>query len=186
MKRTVLFIGKPGCGKGTQAKILSDLTGWTVVSSGDLFRGIEKENSVLGYKVKQDLDQGLLMPSWFAIYLFQRTVFGHDGELIFDGFGRKTEEAKMVLEVLNWLERPLKVIHLQVPDEEIIERLIKRRAISGRLDDFSIEKRLEEYHQYTEPAIEIFRDVGIVSEVDGGKTNNIHQISKRIEELVNV
>lgn len=180
MKSATLFIGKPGCGKGTQAKILSERIGWPVISSGDLFRNIEKENSVLGNKVKSDLDQGFLMPSWFAIYLFQRSFFSSTTDVIFDGFGRKEDEARLIVEVFSWMERKLQVIHLHVSDDEIVKRLTKRRSISGRMDDYSIEKRLDEYHQYTSPAIEVFRSAGVLADVEGGKPKTIDEVAEEI------
>ncbi len=176
--RTILFIGKPGSGKGTQAKLISEKTGWSVFSSGDAFRAIAKEETPIGAKVKHDVDNGLLMPDWFASYLFQKTAFSIAPEsgVIFDGFARKVPEARIVSDTLIWLERPFKVVHIKVSDDNIRDRLTKRRAIENRVDDNSIEKRLEEYRTFTEPTIDAFREKGLLIEVDGnGTVEDIHK-----------
>ncbi|MBY0110800.1 nucleoside monophosphate kinase [Patescibacteria group bacterium] len=166
---TVLFIGKPGSGKGTQAALLSEATGWKVTASGDLFRALMKEETEVGRKMKGEVEQGLLAPDWFAMYLFQKSIlnFPLSEGVIFDGFGRKVPEAKVVVEVLHWLGRPFKAVHVKVSDAEIIDRLGKRAAVSGRADDHAVEKRLEEYRLYTDPSIEVFREAGALVEING-------------------
>lgn len=167
--QTILFIGKPGSGKGTQTKLLSEKTGWPILASGDMFRAFAKEETPAGRKYKGEMEAGLLAPDWFAAYLFERSVFGFlpDQGIIFDGFGRKVPEAKIVIDVLTWLERPFKVMHVKVSDQEIRERLAKRAAVSGRVDDGAIDKRLEEYRLYTDPSVEVFREAGRLIEVNG-------------------
>lgn len=166
---TVLFIGKPGSGKGTQTALLAEKTRWPTFSSGDMFRAFAKEESPAGRKYKQEMESGMLAPDWFAAYLFQKTVFGLDpaNGVIFDGFARKILEAKVVMDVLGWMDRPFTALHVKVSDEEIKDRLMKRGATSGRADDNAIEKRLEEYRLYTEPTIEMFRAEGKLIEVNG-------------------
>lgn len=166
---TVLFIGKPGSGKGTQSRLLSEKMGWKVVSTGDLFRAMAQEDSVVGRKTGEVIDNGLLMPPWFAIYLFQRAIFNAkaDEGLIFEGSGRKPSEAELIVETLTWLGRPFKAVHIKVSDEDIVARLTGRRGEVARADDHEIERRLEEYRTYTEAAIDIFRKSGHLIEVDG-------------------
>ena len=166
---TVLFIGKPGSGKGTQAALLSEATGWNATASGDLFRALMKEESHIGARLREEIEAGLLAPDWFAMYLFQQSILNvsPDDGVIFDGFGRKVPEARVVIDVLTWLKRPFTALHVRVPDEEIIERLGKRSLVSGRADDLNVEKRLEEYRLHTDPSIELFRSEGKLIEVDG-------------------
>ncbi len=85
---TIFFIGKPGCGKGTQAKLLSERTGWTVISAGQQFRAIAALDTRVGRKIKSEIEAGLLAPHWFAMYLFQKALFSlpSDASVIFDGF----------------------------------------------------------------------------------------------------
>jgi adenylate kinase len=182
---TVLFIGKPGSGKGTQASLLKEKTGWDIYASGDMFRAINKEDSFIG-RMKAEHEQGILAPQWFATYLFQKTIFSvpHETGVIFDGFGRKVPEAKLVIEILNWLERPFRAVHIKVSDEKIIERLTKRRGEADRADDHSIEKRLEEYREYTEPSIEVFREAGMLVEVAGD--TGVDEVAKAIQDALHL
>lgn len=170
--KTVFFIGKPGCGKGTQAKILAEKTGWSVFSSGRLFREIAGEDTPVGRKVKAENDAGELQPHWFAMYLYLKSLFSvpDDRGLIFDGFNRKVPEAVLVLESLAWLERPFKIINIAVSDEEVRRRIAGRKQEENRVDDDAVDERLKEYYENTEPAITIFRDAGVLVDINGEQT----------------
>lgn len=179
---TVLLIGKPGSGKGTQAKLLAEATGWPTIASGDLFRALIKGEDHVAKLMREEHEKGLLAPDWFATYLFQKSILpiAPTEGIIFDGFGRKVPEAKIVVDVLKWLERPFRAVHIKVSDAEIIDRLQKRSAVSGRADDSAIEKRLEEYRTFTEPSIEIFREAGYLVEVNG--EGAVEDIQKAIRD----
>lgn len=170
--RTIFLIGKPGCGKGMQAKLLSEKTGWAVFSAGKLFREIAQEDTPVGRKVKQENDVGLLQPYWFAIYLFFKTLFSlpTDRGVIFDGFCRKVPEAELVADSLRWLDRPFSIVHLVVSDDEIRHRIMLRKELESRADDSAVDERLKEYREYTEPAIEVFRKAGMLIEINGEQT----------------
>lgn len=167
--RTIFFIGKPGCGKGTQAKLLSEKTGWPIFASGKLFREIAQEDSPVGRKVKKENDAGELQPHWFAMYLYLRSLFSVPGDasVIFDGFNRKVPEAELVVDSLKWLSRPFVILEIKVSEESVRQRLVLRREKEGRADDSAVDERLEEYRAYTEPAIEVFRKEGRLIEIDG-------------------
>ncbi len=183
---TVLLIGKPGSGKGTQAKLLVEKTGWPTIASGDLFRALIKGEDHIAELMREEHEKGLLAPDWFATFLFQKSilpVLPEDG-IIFDGFGRKVPEAKIVIDVLKWLNRPFRAVHIKVSDAEIVDRLQKRSAVSGRADDSAIEKRLEEYRTFTEPSIEVFRDAGYLVEVNG--EGSVEDINKAILDGLNI
>ena len=144
--RTIFFIGKPGCGKGTQAKLLSEKTGWTVFASGKLFRELAQEDTPVGHKVKSENDAGNLQPHWFAMYLYLKALFTLPTEglsVIFDGFNRKVPEAELVIDSLKWLGRPFTILDIQVSDEEVRRRLALRKGIEGRADDSAVDERLE-------------------------------------------
>ncbi len=169
---TIFFVGKPGCGKGTQAELLAKATGWPVVSSGHEFRALAAEDTLLGRKVKAENDAGILQPHWFATYLFLKSLFDikSDVSVIFDGFNRKVPEAETVISSLNWLNRSFVVMHIKVSDDTVRLRLEGRSVTSGRADDHVVEERLKEFYEYTEPTIEVFRDAGVLVEVDGEQT----------------
>lgn len=167
--QTIFFIGKPGCGKGTQAKLLAETTGWTVLASGDQFRAIAKEDTPAGRKTKEEMEKGLLSPHWFAMYIYLKSLFGMpaDTDVIFDGFNRKEAEAQLIIDSLAWLGRPFKVLEIAVSDEEVHRRLDGRKMNSGRADDHYVETRLQEYDTYTTRALELFADMGALVHING-------------------
>lgn len=169
--QTVFFIGKPGCGKGTQARLLSERTGWPVRASGAEFRAIAAEDTAVGRKIKEELDQGMLAPHWFAMYLYQRALFSlpEGSDVIFDGFNRKVQEAELIVSSLEWIGRPFTVLEIDISDETVRERLAGRSRTSGRVDDHQdiVEERLEEYQEYTTKALDIFQRMGVLTKIDG-------------------
>jgi len=184
--RTIFFIGKPGCGKGTQAKLLSEKTGWPVFGSGQEFRKIAEEPTHVGKKVKQEIDAGILSPPWFAMYLYQKALFSvQEGQsVIFDGFNRKVPEAELIVASLKWLGRPFAILEIKVSDEEVQKRLALRKNIEGRMDDSVIDERLKEYREYTEPAIEVFRKAGTLIEINGEQTPE--EIAVDVRKVLNI
>ena len=167
--RTIFFIGKPGCGKGTQAKLLATRTGWPIIGAGAQFRDIAGEATPAGERTKRDIEQGLLMPHWFAMYLYLKGLFSLPGNssVVFDGFNRKEAEAELVISSLKWLERPFQVVEIKVSDKEVRRRLEGRKAQEGRADDESVDMRLREYNKFTKKAIRIFRKNGCLISVNG-------------------
>jgi adenylate kinase len=125
--------------------------------------------------VKSEINAGLLAPHWFATYLFLKNLFSlsERESIIFDGFSRKLPEAELAVESLDWLERAFSVIHLKVSDEEIKHRLALRKDVEGRVDDNAVDERLKEYREYTEPVIEMFRNKGMLIEIDGERTRDV-------------
>lgn len=170
--RTIFFVGKPGCGKGTQAKLLAEHTSWPVFGSGAEFRKIAQEPTAVGKKVKEEVDAGLLSPPWFAMYLYQKALFSvAEGQsVIFDGFNRKVPEAELIVDSLTWLVRPFKIINIVISDEEAAKRIAIRKLASDRVDDQFVPERLKEYNKFTKDAIEVFRRAGALIEVNGEQT----------------
>ena len=126
----------------------------------------------MGHKVKEENDAGLLQPHWFAMYLFLKTLFSIPGEtsVIFDGFCRKVPEAELVIDSLRWLNRSFTVLNVQISDDTVLRRLALRKGVEGRADDSVVDERLKEYHEYTEPALKVFRTAGVLVDVDGEPT----------------
>lgn len=167
--RTIFFIGKPGSGKGTQAKMLSEVTGWRVVSSGQQFRAMAEEDTPVGQKVKAENDAGMLEPYWLATHLYLKALFlvRADEGVIFDGSGRKVQEAELVIDSLKWLGRSFIVLNIQISDESVRKRLALRKEVEGRADDSAVDERLKEYHEHTEPVIDLFQKEGVLIEING-------------------
>ncbi len=168
-KPIIFFIGKPGSGKGTQAQLLSEVTGWPVVGTSGGLRDIVATGTAVGHKLKETMDAGLLSPYWLAAYVYLKILFGipEGGTVIFDGTSRTLREAEIVTESLKWLGKPFHIFHLHVPDEEVHKRINLRKEKESRKDDHVIGKRLEEYYASTEQAIELYRTTGMLTEIDG-------------------
>ena len=168
--RTIFFVGKPGCGKGTQAKLLAERTGWPIFASGKLFRDIATQDTPLGRRVQEEVNKwGLLGPPWLAMYLYLESLFSlpPGQSAIFDGFNRKTDEAELIVDSLKWFGRGFSILHVKISDDEVRKRIELRKQTSGRLDDQTVDQRLEEYEKYTKDAINIFRDAGVLIEING-------------------
>jgi len=163
------MMGKTGSGKGTQAKLLSDRVGFEIFSSGDKFRELRSREDWLGERIHEEYDKGLLMPHWFASFLFEEKLLNTPPKqgLIFEGSGRKKPEAELFDEVATWLKRDYAVINIKVSDEEAIKRMKDRGRSDGLDVTEKIKNRLDEYRNYTEPAIEFFRSRGKVIDIDG-------------------
>jgi adenylate kinase len=182
--QTILFVGKPGSGKETQARLLAEETGFKVFSTGDRFREIRKEDTNLGTRVRETLDQGRLLPHWLASYLFQEAILHVplSQGLIFEGTGRALSEAELFDEVALWLGRSYRVINLTISDDEAVKRQIGR----GRADSDTEEKvrvRLAEYEKHTAPVIDFFKKKGVLIDIDGKRP--IDEIQKEIRDIFN-
>lgn len=171
---TILFMGKPGSGKGTQASLIAEKYGFDIYSTGGAFREIAASGSDVGNRLKSELDAGFLMPHWFASFLFQKALLERDFDkgIVFEGVGRKKPEAELFHDVMDWLKRPYKVFYLSVDEDAILERLKKRADEEERADDDpeSVKKRFAEFNKFTAEAVEYFRSVGVLVEIDGMQT----------------
>ncbi len=170
--RTILFIGRPGSGKETQARRLAEDTGFHLFSTGERFRELREHRDALGARVKEVYDTGRLMPTWFAEYLFEDALLRlpYGTGVIFEGTGRWRGEAELFDEVATWLGRKYLVIHLDVSEEEALRRQLARAKTQDRPDSNSEEKvriRFREFNEHTRKAIEFFEQKGKMIRVDG-------------------
>ena len=172
MKNIVIF-GAPGSGKGTQSEKIIDKYGLGHISTGDVLRAEIKAGSELGKTAKDYIDKGQLIPDELMVSILANVydTFGADHSgVIFDGFPRTIPQAEALKKMLA--ERGHKVaamIELDVPEDELMTRLIKRGQMSGRSDDNeeTIAKRLAVYHSQTAPLIEWYKAEGIHCHIDG-------------------
>ena len=171
MKNIVIF-GAPGSGKGTQSDLMIEKYGLGHISTGDVLRGEISRGTELGKTAKGFIDKGQLVPDSLIVDMLA-SVYDAMGEhkgVIFDGFPRTVPQAEALKSMLA--ERGHKVaamIELDVPEDELMTRLIKRGQESGRSDDNAetIAKRLDVYHKQTAPLIDWYESEGIRHHIDG-------------------
>ena len=172
MKNIVIF-GAPGSGKGTQSEKMIEKYGLVHISTGDVLRDQIKRGTELGKTAKGYIDNGQLIPDDLMVSILADVYdsFGkeHKG-VIFDGFPRTIPQAQALKDMLA--KRGHKVaamIELDVPEDELMKRLIKRGQESGRSDDNeeTIKKRLTVYHNQTSPLIEWYEKEGIHHHING-------------------
>lgn len=130
MSKTVIFVGPPGAGKGTQSTLLSERLGFIQISTGDLLREAVKNKTELGVKAKVYMDKGELVPDDLIIAMMDEKLEElKNDNVILDGFPRTVNQAKALDELLLKKSRQLNsVILFQISDEEVIKRLSGRRV----------------------------------------------------------
>lgn len=187
MKNIVIF-GAPGSGKGTQSDLLIKKYGFGHISTGDVLRNEIKNGTELGKTAKGYIDNGQLIPDELMVSILASVYDGFGADhvgVIFDGFPRTIAQAEALKAMLA--ERGHAVaamIELDVPEAELMKRLIKRGQESGRSDDNeeTIKKRLDVYHNQTSPLIDWYEKEGIHNHIDG--LGELDRIFKDICEVV--
>lgn len=190
MQNIVLF-GPPGAGKGTQSALLVDHFGFVHLSTGDIFRSNIKGGTELGQMAKTYLDNGKLVPDDVTIRMLEDSANAHQDAkgFIFDGFPRTTAQAEALDRFLKAKGQAISgMLALEVPEEELRTRLLKRAETSGRADDADpkvIQKRIDVYHEETAPVAEHYQAQGKYKGVQGvGSLGDIFErLSAAIEGL---
>ena len=127
----IVFLGAPGAGKGTQARLVAERHGIPQVSTGDILRAAVREGTALGQEAKGFMDRGELVPDALMVDLIRARVADADcaAGFILDGFPRTLEQARALDEMLAKVQKPLQhAIDFSVPTEELIRRLTGRRV----------------------------------------------------------
>ena len=165
----LLLIGAPGSGKGTQAVRIADRLGITHISSGDLLRQHVTEGTALGKQVQRYVSRGDLVPDQMVLDMLRKPIIAasESGGYVLDGFPRTVEQAKVAYDTARALGVAVQIaIHLNVPTEELVRRLLAR----GRGSDDTqkvIEHRLEVYEAKTKPMIDYYAERERLVTVDG-------------------
>lgn len=182
--RIILF-GPPGAGKGTQAKLIEKEYNIPQLSTGDMFRAAIKNQTPLGVKVKDILDSGKLVPDETVVELVEEAL--NDDKFangyILDGFPRTVPQAKAFEERLKKNGKKLhSFLSLEVPDEELMTRILSRGQ--GRADDTpeKVKVRLEVYNEETAPVLNFYKQQGVYRAIDGLGT--IDEIYSRIKQVL--
>ena len=210
----IIMLGAPGAGKGTQAKKIAEKYSIPHISTGDIFRANIKNGTELGMKAKTFMDQGLLVPDELVVDLVVDRVQQDDcaNGYVLDGFPRTIPQAEALDNALSALGQKMDyAINVEVPDENIVNRMGGRRACVGcgatyhlvyaptqvenvcdkcqgelilREDDKpeTVQKRLNVYHEQTQPLIDYYTAKEIMVEVDG--TVDINDVFQAIVDIL--
>lgn len=183
----LLIMGPPGSGKGTQAVRIADKMAIPAISTGDIFRYNVKELTDLGREAKSYIDSGDFVPDDVTNRMVADRLTHKDvvNGFLLDGYPRTAGQVEALNKILKEKGESLTaVLVLEVPDEEIIERLLARAETEGRSDDTAevIQHRLDLYHQETADLIEGYVEQGIVGRVDG--TGAIDDITERLLQTI--
>ena len=190
MKKIVL-LGPPGCGKGTQSKLLVEKNNFIQLSTGDLLRSeISNRNSDLGKKVKDLMESGELVPDDIVIDIIVKKVEEHKNEnLVFDGFPRNLKQAKVLDSSLDNVSIKLDHAIFFEIDFKILEERINTRANETndkekRKDDNSktLLNRIEVFKSSTLPIVRYYEEKGILSKIDG--MQRVNEVYAKITKII--
>ena len=209
-----VFLGMPGAGKGTQAKIISKKYDIPHISTGDILREAVANKTELGLKAKKYMDEGALVPDELVVSLVKERISQPDCEkgFILDGFPRNLEQAKILEEMLNGIDKTLDAVFFFSLDEEVVvKRLTARRVCSncgavynmiynppkvegicdicgGKLivrdDDKeeTVRNRLKTYNKDTAPLIDYYKEKGLLYTIDASLS--VENVTKEIEKHI--
>ena len=168
----IVIFGAPGSGKGTQSERIVEKYGINHISTGDVLRAEIKNGTELGKTAKGYIDQGQLIPDELMIDILASVFdsFKDSKGVIFDGFPRTIAQAEALKKMLAERGQDVSVmVDLDVPEEELMVRLIKRGKDSGRADDNeeTIKKRLHVYHSQTSPLIDWYKNEKKYQHING-------------------
>lgn len=168
----IVIFGAPGSGKGTQSERIVEKYGINHISTGDVLRAEIKNGTELGKTAKGYIDQGQLIPDELMIDILASVFdsFKDSKGVIFDGFPRTIAQAEALKKMLAERGQDVSVmLDLEVPEDELMVRLIKRDKDSGRADDNeeTIKKRLHVYHSQTSPLIDWYKNEKKYQHING-------------------
>ncbi len=179
-----LLLAPPGAGKGTQGERLAERHGVVHLATGDVLRRHVEHQTPLGVAAQAHMDEGGLVPDALVIDMVLEELGGTDpvDEFLLDGFPRTLRQARAAYEWGAAMGRTFDaVVMLEVPEDELVRRLVERGRDSGRSDDTAdvIRHRLKVYEENTAPLVEFYESRGILLRIDG--TGSIDEVTERIE-----
>ena len=184
----IVLFGIPGSGKGTQANFIKIKYNLTHISTGDVFRENIKNNTELGKLARSYIDSGKLVPDKLTIKLLEKKIEENPNSkgYIFDGFPRTIDQG---IHLDNFLfKKNLSIdltISLEVDEQILINRILKRGVDSGRADDqdrSKIKKRFDEYSQKTSVLIKFYKEQNKFFSING--EDSINQVKDRLTMLI--
>ena len=183
----LLIIGPPGAGKGTQAAKIAERYGVPAISTGDIFRANIKGGTELGKKVQGILAAGQYVPDEVTNEIVADRLTQEDATkgFLLDGYPRTLAQVAALDEMLSGSGHALDaVLELDVPTEEVVQRLLKRASIEGRADDTEevIRERMAVYTTETSPLSQTYDERGLLRKVDG--TGDVDEVFTRLQQAL--
>ncbi|GAA2128042.1 adenylate kinase [Nocardioides bigeumensis] len=179
----LIFMGPPGAGKGTQAKFVAEKYSIPAISTGDIFRINVSQGTELGREAQRYMDAGEYVPDEVTNRMVRNRIDEPDAErgFLLDGYPRTLAQVEELDGMIRFTGHRLDaVVSLTVDGDEIVQRLLQRAESEGRADDTEdvIRRRQELYAEQTAPLIEVYRDRGLLLEVDG--MGEVDEVTGRI------
>jgi len=179
----MILMGPPGAGKGTQAQVVAERYSIPAISTGDIFRKNASEGTELGIQAQRFMDAGEYVPDELTNLMVRNRIDEPDAErgFLLDGYPRTLAQVEELDGMIKHTGHVLDaVVVLTVDKEELVQRLLQRAETEGRADDTEdvVRRRQEVYHDQTAPLIDVYRDRGLMIEVDG--MGEVDEVSKRI------
>ena len=179
----LILMGPPGAGKGTQASHVAEQFGIPAISTGDIFRENVSKGTELGVKAGEYMDAGEYVPDDLTNLMVRNRIDEDDATpgFLLDGYPRTLAQVEELDGMIKYTGHELDaVVVLTVDPEELVQRLLQRAETDGRSDDTEdvVRRRQEVYAEQTEPLIEVYRERGLLHEVDG--MGEVDEVTKRI------
>ena len=187
----IVLLGPPGCGKGTQSKLLVEKNNFIQLSTGDLLRSeTSNSNSDLGKKVKYLMESGELVPDDIVIDIIVNKVEEHKNKsIVFDGFPRNLKQAEALDSSLENVSVKLDhaiffQIDFKILEERINNRISETKGEEQRKDDNSetLLNRIEVFKTSTLPIVEYYKEKGIISKIDG--MQKVNEVYAKITKII--
>ncbi len=183
----IVFLGPPGSGKGTQAKLLAERLKVPAISTGDILRAAVKDRTPLGLQAQAVMEKGELVSDALIIALIRDRIAQRDarGGFILDGFPRTLEQGRALETTLMEAGESLSAaVNFEVPETALVERMAGRAKAEGRADDRpeTVRERLRVYRDKTEPLAAFYAERGILAGVDG--VGSVEEVANRVDEAL--
>ncbi len=174
--KNIILIGPPGCGKGTQSKLLSKRLGFQHISTGDLIREEQEKGTAIGKLAKNLSDKGNFLPDEIVTTLVKQKIIESVNNIgfVFDGYPRTVDQAKSLDEFLFNRRVPIhSIINITASDLTVNERILKRAESENRPDDKPelIPTRIQNYKTKTVPVLDYFKTRKGVVEINGDESS---------------
>jgi adenylate kinase len=183
----VVFLGPPGSGKGTQAKLLSERLKVPAISTGDILRAAVKDRTPLGLQAQSIMEKGELVSDALIVALIRERIARQDarGGFILDGFPRTLEQGRALEALLSEGGESLAAaVNFAVPEAALVDRMAGRATAEGRADDRpeTVRERLRVYREKTEPLVGFYAGRGLLAEVDG--VGSVEEVASRLDDAL--